>query len=77
MDQLIRSIVRASLHKRKVFKKECYGFWENEDSNCFTCDFEKQCFKASMGTDKKEYFKQIESLENPRLRFISKQMKKD
>lgn len=76
LDQLIRSIVRASLHKTRIFRKNCFGFWENENSNCFTCDHEQNCFKSSFGIDKKSYFKQMENLENPRLRWVDKKMKK-
>ena len=76
IDQLIRAVFRASMHKRKIFRRSCFGFWENEDSNCYSCDHQEACFKTSMGVDKKTYFKQMENLENPRLRWIEKKMKK-
>lgn len=77
VEYLNAAIVRAYLHMNKVEKnKSCFGFWAFEDNNCFTCDFEEKCFRTAIGTDKKSYFKKIESLENPRLRFIDKPLRK-
>lgn len=71
IEYLNAAIVRASFNK-KEFKardgKTCFGFWEYENSTCTTCDFEKKCFRASIGMEKDEYFKKIEALENPRIR---------
>lgn len=72
------AIVRASLHQTKIERKqdeECFGFWENENSTCVTCDFEQKCFRASIGMSKEEYFKKLEALERPALRYSKKMSK--
>jgi hypothetical protein len=79
VEQLNAAIVRAAFHKTEVKQdktKSCFGFWENEDSNCGTCDFEGKCFKASFGVDKQTYFKKMEAIENPRIRFYAKPLAK-
>jgi hypothetical protein len=71
LEYLHAAIVRAMLHGTSITRKsdECFGFWEYENSTCVTCDFEAKCFKASIGMDKEEYFKKLEALERPALRY--------
>ncbi len=73
IETLNRLIVRAWLHNKEVKQSSCYGFWQNEDANCATCDFEENCFKASIGIDKKKYFK---SLDNNRIRLVKTMRRK-
>jgi len=69
-EYLHAAIVRAFYHKQKPKNmKTCFGFWEYEDSSCGVCDFQDKCSKASLGMDRNEYFKALESAENPKLRF--------
>jgi hypothetical protein len=68
------AIVRALFHKSKPPNvKTCFGFWENEDSNCFTCQFEEACFITSLGMSKKAYLKAIE---NSPIRVARKKLRK-
>jgi hypothetical protein len=72
IEYLNAAIVRASLHRTGVTLQDgasCFGFWEHEDMTCATCDFEKQCSKASLGIDKEELLKKLDAAENPKLRF--------
>ena len=75
-EYLNAAIVRASLHKKRVKGGSCFGFWAFEESACIVCDFEKNCFKASIGMEKDKYFKSLESLENPKIRFSKKKLTK-
>lgn len=72
---LNRLIVRAYLHNKtdEIKSNSCYGFWQNEDANCETCDFQNSCFKASIGIDKEKYFK---SLDNQRIRLVKTMRRK-
>lgn len=76
LEQIHAAIVRSSLHNTKVENTSgsCFGFWENENGTCMTCDFEDKCFKAGFGVDKGTYFKQIENLQ--KVRFQSKSLAK-
>jgi hypothetical protein len=75
-EYLCAAIVRAYGHEQKngvvsLFNKSCFGAWEQDDSTCRVCDFREKCFTASMGMTESDYFKKLESAENPRLRFQS------
>ena len=35
----------------------CYGYWEEDDVNCVTCEFASKCFTQSMGMPEEEYMK--------------------
>ena len=79
LDVINAAIVRAYYHRRSAKipeGSECFGFWANEDATCMTCDFETKCFRASIGMDRKEYFKKLESAENPKFRFVEPRSKK-
>lgn len=78
VEHIHAAIVRATLHKTEIASEsaECFGFWEHENSTCMTCDFENKCFRASMGMDKKDYFKKLESLDRPALRYEKKRLSK-
>lgn len=72
VEYLNAAIVRAyrNGHGEEIKNlKFCFGYWENEDSNCQTCDFEKLCKRSSLGMDPDEYAKKLASAENPKLRF--------
>ena len=72
VEHLNAVIVRHSLNKKDVKLEDgntCFGFWEHENTDCVTCDFEGKCFRAAHGTSKEDYFKKLERLENPRIRF--------
>jgi hypothetical protein len=68
LEQINAAIVRSSLHNTKVENtgETCFGFWENENGSCATCDFESKCFRASFGMEREAYMKQMENLEKPR-----------
>lgn len=72
VEYLNAAIVRHHLKNKDVKLEEgrsCFGFWEHEDTDCVTCDHEKDCFKTSHGMSKEDYFAKLERLDNPRLRF--------
>ena len=75
---LERAIVRAYLNQTEVVRDEetCFGYWAHEDSACMVCDFEGKCFESSIGMKKEEYFKKLEQLESPRIRFVKKRLAK-
>lgn len=75
-EYLHSAIVRASLHQAKINPKECFGFWEFENTACVTCDFEGKCFTISIGMGKKEFFSALERAENPKIRFSGKSRRK-
>ena len=54
-------IVRAFNHKQHIYKRSCFGWWQNENSECLLCDFKDQCFEASVGLDKKSYERKLRS----------------
>ncbi len=68
VEQLNATIVRSSLHNTDIENTSgsCFGYWENENSTCMTCDFETKCFRASFGVDREAYFKQMENLNGVR-----------
>jgi len=69
-EYLEAAIVRAYYNDREVDgKKGCFGFWEQDDSNCTICDFRDECFSASIGMDREAYFAAFEKQINPRIRF--------
>lgn len=74
IEQIHAAIVRASFHKGAPKTKQCFGWWENENSTCAICNLESQCFKASIGVEKQEYFKRLESA--PKVRFVEKRILK-
>lgn len=71
VEYLNAAIVRHNLNNKdiKIENKTCFGFWEHENTNCLTCDYEEECFRAAHGMSKEDYFKSLENLENPRIRF--------
>jgi hypothetical protein len=75
LEYLNAAIVRAFYHLGDFKTDQCFGFWQNEDAACVTCDFENKCFKASVGMEKEEYFKKIEAAENPKFRFVEARRK--
>ena len=62
------AIVRSALKDKKIEADSCFGYWEYENSACIVCDYKEQCFKASIGMDKGEYFKKFGRLKNPRIK---------
>ena len=72
VDFLVRAICRLYLNltDAPVEAENCFGYHGHEESNCMVCDFEEKCFKASIGMSKEEYFKKLEKLESPRIRFV-------
>lgn len=78
VEHLNAAIVRATLHNTDIERKtdECFGFWEHENSTCMTCDFENRCFQASLGMSKQEYFKKLEALERPAIRYEKSRLSK-
>ena len=71
LEYLQAAIVRAhfnSTEKPVKGQKGCFGFWEQDESNCVICDFKDKCFKASIGMDREAYFKSFKALDNPRIR---------
>lgn len=74
VEQIHAAIARAAMNKTKPKVKNCFGFWEHENSTCSLCDFEEHCFKASHGIEKSVYFKKFESA--PKVRFTDRRLKK-
>lgn len=68
-DTVAASIVRVYLHGKTIERSSCFGFWQNENSTCMTCDFEKKCFKASFGMEKAAYEKALHTADNPQSRY--------
>lgn len=77
---LERAIVRAYLNQSEVKLERdlqtCFGYWEHEHSACMVCDFEGKCFESSIGMKKDDYFKKLEQIENPRVRFVQQRLAK-
>lgn len=65
------TVSRAYDHQSESDSDTCFGNWANEDMSCMTCDFQEDCFEASIGIKRKDYFKEFEKEENPKIRFTS------
>lgn len=55
----INAIIRHELNDKDFFSKDCFGWWENDNSECIYCDHEDKCFELSIGMKKEEYMKKI------------------
>jgi hypothetical protein len=77
LEFLHAAVVRASLHNCSApTTQHCFGFWENDNATCMTCDSEESCFKVSIGMEKEEYFKSLDILENKQIRMVGKMRNK-
>ena len=76
-EYLVKAIKRAAEHNSIQKSEKCYGKWEHENMTCTLCDFEKKCFRTSIGIEKEEFFKALEKAENPKLRFTHRLKKKN
>jgi hypothetical protein len=64
MKYLYCAISRMYLHGHDDrVKNSCFGYWEQDEANCLTCDYETDCFAQSMGMDKDAYLAQLKKLE--------------
>lgn len=65
VDYLCAAIVRHKFNEKPLTFRDksqsCFGLWAYEDATCMTCDYEKKCFKTSMGMDKDKFFKKLKS----------------
>jgi len=65
MEELVSAVARHRLSLSQALingVSSCFGLWEDENSNCMTCDYEKACFKVSMGTEKEAYLQKAEKI---------------
>lgn len=53
---LCSAIVRFFLNEKDI-TGECFGFWENENSECMCCDHKERCRDSSIGMEWREYEK--------------------
>jgi hypothetical protein len=53
------SIYRFISNGSKSSAKNCFGFWEDGNSECSFCKFEDKCFKFSIGEDRIIYEKAL------------------
>ena len=65
------AVVRHFLNKNKATLSivECFGFWENENSDCLVCDHAERCRSNSLGMDWEKYRKAVDREENKKIRF--------
>lgn len=70
-EYLEAAIVRHFLNKNEAVLKivECFGFWENENSDCMVCDHSEKCRSNSIGMDWEKYRKAVDREENKKIRF--------
>jgi hypothetical protein len=54
-DYLKAAIFRFVTNGKKSSSKSCFGFWEEDNSECSMCSYEEKCFKLSIGEEKKKY----------------------
>lgn len=59
-EYLVSAIIRHAYDGKKFRTKNCFGWWEKDNSTCLYCDYENQCFEVAIGMTKEEYFKKIE-----------------
>jgi len=65
------AVVRHFLDKSgtTVEGLECFGFWENENSDCMVCDMEKGCRSTSVGMDFDKYMNAVDRKTDKKIRF--------
>lgn len=69
VDYLKKAIVRHHLNGKKI-EGRCFGFYSYDNSTCeYFCDYSEKCFATSIGMEKEKYFKKLEKLENPKIKF--------
>lgn len=58
-EYLCAAIVRIFHSEKRSDATSCFGFWQQEHSECMVCNYQGTCAEASIGMPVEKYFRSL------------------